>query len=202
MKRILLAAALLLGAAGFAAAQSIDIDKLLVEIEERSGQYDALIDILQGTDANRSLAAFDAMIETGDATMIEVAVNTGISATDSRLRARALWEALSRRDALTIEIITDELPDDRRAALKEWYGMIQTWALYQKFPGSQCINIDSNKTCYAGRNLSVSGLTLDITYNYQNGISGKFELDESGNLSGTVMELKNKTTYPARIKFR
>ena len=50
MKRILLTAALLFGTAGVAAAQSIDIDALIAGIDKRSTQYEALIDILQGTD--------------------------------------------------------------------------------------------------------------------------------------------------------
>ena len=202
MKRILLTAALLFGTAGVAAAQSLDIDALIAGIDKRSTPYEALIDILQGTDGNRSLASFDAMIETGDATMIEVAVNTGISATDSRLRARALWEALSRRDALTIEIEVDELADDRKAAVKEWYGAFQTWSLQQKFPDSQCINLSSKSDCYVGRNLTASGLIVDIVYNAAPGISGQFELNGSGELSGTVMDLSSKSTYPARITFR
>lgn len=203
MIRTILAVNILLGATGFAGGQSIDIEKLLTGIEERSGQYETLIEILQGTDATRSLAAFDAMIETGDPTMIEVAVNSGISATDSRLRARALWEALSRRDAFTIEVILDELPDDSETGLTEWYGSIQTWPLHDKFHESQCINLSTSQTCDGEKMVSVSGLVVDIRYQSAGqGIYGKFELAESGDLSGTVMDTRIKTTYPARIKFR
>ncbi|MCE8438520.1 hypothetical protein, partial [Rhodovulum sulfidophilum] len=119
-------------------AQEIDIGALMADIETRSGQYEQLIGILQGTDANRALAAFDAMVATGDPTMIEVAVNTGLSATDSRLRARALWEALSRKDAITLIIETSEIGEDDKAALDDWYGEIQTWPLNQKYPETQC----------------------------------------------------------------
>lgn len=183
-------------------AQDVDIDALMADIDKRSGQYEQLIAILQGTDANRSLAAFDAMVDTGDATMIEVAVNTGLSATDSRLRARALWEALARKDSMTLIVDTAELDQDERTALDAWYGEIQTWPLYQKLPETQCINLNSTADCYIGRNLSVSGLKLDINYDPNPGISGQFTLDESGRLVGRVTDDRSKATYPATIEFR
>ncbi len=175
----------------------------MADIDKRSGQVDQLIDILQGTDANRSLAAFDAMMATGDPTMIEVAVNTGLSATDSRLRARALWEALSRKDAMTLIIDTSELDQDEKAALDDWYGEIQTWPLNQKYPETQCINLCGYPSgCYIGRSLSVSGLRVDIKYEPSPGIAGQFALDEAGKLVGRVTDPGDKSTYPATIEFR
>ncbi len=183
-------------------AQDIDIDALMADIEQRSGQYEQLIGILQGTDANRALAAFDAMVASGNATMTEVAINTGLLATDSRLRARALWEALSRKDSMTTTVDTSALENDEKAALNEWVGPVQTWTLYQKFPDTQCVNLDSSASCYPGRHLSVSGLRVDMTTNYASGISAQFALDESGVLVGTIMNRATMQTYPARIEFR
>ncbi|SDF61499.1 hypothetical protein SAMN04488105_1366 [Salipiger thiooxidans] len=184
-------------------AQEIDIGALMADIETRSGQYEQLIGILQGTDTNRALAAFDAMVATGDPTMIEVAVNTGLSATDSRLRARALWEALSRKDAITLIIETSEIGEDEKAALGNWYGEIQTWPLNQKYPETQCINLYGRSSgCYLGRSLSVSGLRVDIKYDPNPGIAGQFALDEAGKLVGRVTSNESRHTYPATIEFR
>lgn len=185
-----------------AAAQDIDMTALEADIDARSSQYDQLIGILQGTDANRSLAAFDAMVETGNPTMIEVAVNTGLMATDSRLRARALWEALSRKDVITITVDTSGLTQEEKTSLNEWNGAVQTFSAYQRFAETQCINLASGSRCFPRNSLNVSGVHVDIAYSSDGGLAGQFTLDESGKLSGRIMNDRTKDTYPAMIEFR
>ena len=195
---------LLLTVSFVADAQEADIDALTAEIDSRSGQYGKLIEILQGPDGNRALAAFDVMVESGHPTMIEVAVNAGLASTDSRLRARALWEAVSRKDAITIQVERNDLSQEEAAALESWDGPVQTFPLFQRFSETQCVNLTSNATCIAGFNVSISGIKLDLAFTRGGGggVNGSFLLDETGTLVGDVMDRKTKATYPARIVFR
>lgn len=185
-----------------AQAQIADLEALLSRIDTRSGQYQQLIEILQGADANRALAAFDVMVESGDATLIEVAINSALSATDSRIRARALWEALARKDSVSVIVDTTDLDTEEKSNLNDWFGPLQTWTLREKFPDTQCINVDASSECYPGRNLSVSGIRVDMVFNYGDGLSGQFALDETGALAGQIMRFNTKSVFPARIEFR
>lgn len=187
---------------GTASAQDIDIDALLSRIDARTEKYSQLTEIVQGTDANRALAAFDAMVDTGDPTLIELAISAGMAATDERLRARALWEALSRKDAVTITVDSSGLDADRKAELNEWFGAVQTWPVYQKFADSQCVNLRSSRDCAQTASFSVGGLRVDMSANIGAGINGQFTLDASGGLSGQIMNPTSKSVYPARMEIR
>lgn len=190
-------------------AQTVDIDALKAEIAERAGNYAELVDILEGADGSAALAAFDVMVESGNKTLAEMAINSGLAAADTRLRARALWETLSRRDSLVIEIDTDAISDNEEALaqLDKWYGATQNWTLFQKFPDTQCINLNARDTCYSGYHVSVSGLKVDLLNSYTGGshmgMKGSFVLNPDGVLRGHVGPLEGlKFDYPASITFR
>lgn len=85
---------------GNVAAQDVDVEALKVKMAERADNYSTLVDILEGVDENAALAAFDVMLESGNKTLAEMAINSALAAADARLRARALWEVLARRDSL------------------------------------------------------------------------------------------------------
>jgi hypothetical protein len=205
---ILAASAVLLAGSG-ANAQSVDIDALKAKIAERAGNYGALVEILESADGNAALAAFDVMMESGNKTLAEMAISSGLAAADTRLRARALWESLSRRDSLVIEIDTDAVSDneDALAQLNKWYGSTQNWTLFQKFPETQCINMVAKDSCNSGYQVSVSGLKVDLLNSYTGGahmgMKGSFVLNPDGVLRGHVGTLEGlKFDYPASITFR
>ncbi|ETX11430.1 hypothetical protein OCH239_20115 [Roseivivax halodurans JCM 10272] len=183
-----------------AAAQHLDVDALIANIDERSGQYRQLTEILQGADAARALAAFDVMLETGDKTMRETAIAAATSATDERLRARALWETLLLKDSFTIEIVTEDLDDDLRTALDTWIGPVSTWGITARFPETQCLNLYRTNVCEESYHLSVSGLKVDMRYSGT--LQGSFALNPEGILAGEVMNWNSKTVYPATIQLR
>lgn len=190
----------LLVAALPAVSQELDMDSLIADIDQRSGQYRQLTEILQGTDAARALAAFDVMLETGDKTMRETAIAAATSATDERLRARALWETLFQRESFTLMIDTEGLDDDARTALDDWIGAVSTWGITDRFPETQCLNLYSANACSDEYHLSVSGLKVDMRY--RNTFQGSFALNPEGILKGEVMNSKTKTVYPATIQLR
>lgn len=198
MRGALLAAFLML--APLTALAQDDVDALIATTDERTQRYDRLVEIMQGADATRALAAFDVMVETDDPTMIEVAVTAALGATDTRLRARALWEVLRRKDSITIIVATDSLDQDARAALDEWIGEESTWALFADFPDTQCINLYSSSGCYPDQHLSVSGLKVDMSLTSK--FSGQFTLDSDGRLKGAIAHPKTTALYPATIEIR
>ncbi|QHQ33864.1 hypothetical protein [Algicella marina] len=195
--------ALLLGLALPVSAQDIDLEALTAKIDARAGDYTTLGEILEGTDGQRALAAFDVMMESGNTTLAEIALTRSLAAPDRELRARALWEAISRRDGLVITVDTSEIDGNETAlaVLAEWGGPIQTWPFYQKFPETQCINLYSRNDCYAGYNITISGLKLDI--GYEKKIKGTFTLTEDGVLRGRIAPpAADNLTFPATIDFR
>jgi len=195
--------AILLHSAIASAAQSIDIDALKKKIEARSSQYSELVTILENEKVDTALAAFDVMVETGDKTLIEMAVSSALSATDTRLRARALWEAMSRRRNFVIEVDTDALAEQEEGlqAVRSWFGEQRTFPITNVFADTQCLNLVSRNSCYADGNATISGVKLDIVRG--DWLSGSFELATDGNLRGTIANPdENSPGYPARIVFR
>jgi len=183
-----------------AMAQDVDMDALLAKIDSRSGQYSQLTDILQGADPNRALAAFDVMLETGDKSLRETAISAAMTATDERLRARALWETLSQKDSITIEIDTEDVEEDARAALDEWVGSISTWGITARIPETQCLNLYRTEDCQTDYHLSVSGLKVEMRYS--NTIQGGFAMTSEGTLAGEVINPSTKAAYTATIQLR
>jgi hypothetical protein len=184
-------------------AQSVDVEALKKKLTERGDQYAQLKEILEEADPEGALAAFDVMVESGNKSLYEIAVSSALSATDTRLRARALWEAISRRDHLIIEVDTEAIKnqDEANKTLNEWHGAQQAWPLHERFLDTQCINLHRSKRCYIGRQVTVSGIKLDFTYTGE--ISDTFVLQPSGELVGTIVNPRLQSIiYPARIVFR
>lgn len=197
MRSLLLSFAVL---TGVAQAQSLDVDEMISSINERSGKYSKLTQILQGSDSTRALAAFDVMLESGDKTMRETAISTAMSATDERLRARALWETFSQKDSFTITVDTKDLDADGKGALVKWIGAVSTWAITARFPETQCLNLYRTKTCEPLYHVSISGLNVDV--HYTNTMQGSFVLNSEGVLVGEVTNVSTKAVYPASVRLR
>lgn len=181
-------------------SQDLAIDALIADIDQRSGQYRQLTEILQGADAARALAAFDVMLETGDKTMRETAIAAAMSATDERLRARALWETLLQKDSVTLVVNTEGLDDDARAALDSWIGAVSTWGITDRISETQCLNLYGAGECREDYHLSVSGLKVDMSYRGK--IEGGMTLNPEGLLFGEVTNVTTKAVYPATIQLR
>lgn len=181
-------------------AQEGDMDALLAKIDSRSGQYGQLTDILQGADPNRALAAFDVMLETGDKSLRETAISAAMTATDERLRARALWETLSQKDSFTIEIDAEDMDEDARATLDQWVGAISTWGITARISETQCLNLYRTGDCQTDYHLSVSGLKVEMRYS--NTIQGGFAMTSEGTLAGEVINPSTKAAYSATIQLR
>lgn len=184
-------------------AQSVDVEALKKKIAERSGQYAELVTVLEDRNPDVALAAFDVMVESGNKSLLEMAISSALSATDTRLRARALWEAVSRRDNLVTEVNTAAIEnrEEALAALSDWHGAQQSWPLYERFPDTQCINLwPSPRQCHKYQ-VTVSGIKLDMSYSGK--ISGSFVLQPNGELVGTIQDPSQPdSVYPARIVFR
>lgn len=182
------------------AAKDLDINELLAAIDERSGQYDQLIEILQGPDPSRALAAFDVMLATNDKTLRETAIAAAFSATDERLRARALWETLMQKDSVTLSIDTAELDDEASSALDNWIGAISNWAVFARFPDTQCLNLYRGSACEEKYHMSVSGLQVDLRY--QGVFEARVSLNSESILVGEVTNPNGKAVFPVSIQLR
>lgn len=197
------AAAVLLCSMVSAFAQDIDVEALKTKIEARSGQYGELTAILDNESIDTALAAFDVMVETGNKTLTELAISAGLSAADTRLRARALWEAMSRRKAFVVQVDTASLDEgeDEQTPVGKWFGEQRSFPVHEVFAETQCLNLNTFDTCNTGSNVTISGIKLDITSGSD--FAGSFELGVDGILHGTISNPRLKTAAaPATITFR
>lgn len=186
-----------------AGAQDIDVEALKKKIEQRSGQYSELTAILESESVDTALAAFDVMVETGNKSLTEMALSSALSAVDTRLRARALWEVMSRRRSFVVEIDKEALAEQGADAdaVREWFGEQQSFSVTNVFADTQCLNLNQRSECNASRNATISGIKLDLVMD--NSISGSFTLGPDGALHGSISSpTRNSPSYPARITFR
>ena len=184
-------------------AQDIDVEALKTKIEARSGQYGELTAILDNESIDTALAAFDVMVETGNKTLTELAISAGLSGADTRLRARALWEAMSRRRAFVVQVDTASLDEaeGEQWPVGKWFGEQRSFPVHEVFAETQCLNLNTFDACNTASNVTVSGIKLDITYGSD--FAGSFELGVDGILHGTISNPRLKTAAaPATITFR
>lgn len=194
--------ALLLGASP-TTAQMIDIDAIKQEAASKSDEFAELRALLKDSDVNLRIAAFDAMVAHGDASLYEIAVTTAIADIDEVVRARALWEILSRTRSLQIEVDPEgTLDNETSATLQDAYQGYMNFSVGNSLKPLNCINLYYTKDeCVAGYNLSVSGTLVNFVYANQN-VDGSFRLDGDGVLRGQMRNTRQKIEFPVAISLR
>ncbi len=104
--RSALAALLLLGFAGVTFAEGSTAE-LIENARKRAREIQEIKQVLADPDQTVRLAAFDAMVGSGNATQREMALDAGLASTDSVLRNLAFKHALLGQDQISITLIVD-----------------------------------------------------------------------------------------------
>ena len=190
--------------AGRGWAQDIDMQALKDAIGERTSNYNELVELLDSADGNTALAAFDAMMASGDKSLQEIALTAGFAASDACLRARALWEVLSRRDNFVVMIESPEGGDAKDNKAATIAGSQLSYQIYSTFPEKQCLSLSNSKSeCPAGYQATVSGLKVDLISSKSPGLVGAFVLGTDGVLIGKVATMSDPIiSFPAKIELR
>lgn len=159
--------------------------EIVEQARERARQIDEIKQVLNDPDQNVRLAAFEAMMTSGDALMRELALDTGMASTDQVLRGMALKHAILSRDQLTITLGTHPAAPDPVKARCTTY--------LEKNGASYVLNIDVDKADLnrgafhlpgnSTRKGNVTGLVVTFDYGYH---TGELHLQDDNTLAGIV----------------
>lgn len=116
VKRFFGAVAALLLAMGAAQAQSISVEDLRAQVDERVGEMNGYQELLSDPNPARAIAAMEIMMGSGDATLQRMAVEFGIFSTNPSVRAAALKAYLDAKPTLTVFVTLGEaFEEDQRS---------------------------------------------------------------------------------------
>lgn len=204
MKRLLFLSLMLGLFAPGAFAQKLDIDAIKSEAASAADEFAELRALMRDQDANLRLAAFDAMVGHGDPSLYEIAVSMGIADVDEIVRARALWEILSRLRTIAVLIDPEGSVgnDEAQKALQNAYQGRMSFQIGNALKPANCINLYYVKDeCVGGYNLTVNGTRVTFVYANQN-LDGTLKLDGDGTLRGIFRNTRMKLEFPVEIPLR
>lgn len=185
-------------------AQKIDIEAIKSAAKTDASEFSELRALMRDDDPNVRLAAFDALVAHGDPSLYEIAVSMGISDIDEVVRARALWEILSRTRTLAILVDpgSEVTSQEDQKALAETYQGRMSLQVATAIKQENCINLYyEREDCAAGYNLTINGTRVSLVYSSQN-IDGTLKLDSDGALRGTLRNTRLKIDFPVEIPLR
>ncbi len=185
-------------------AQKIDIEAIKSQAQTDASEFAELRALLRDEDANIRLAAFDAMVTHGDPSLYEIATSMAIADVDEIVRARALWEILSRQRTLAILVDPEqEVPsEETRKDLEKAYQGRMSFQVGNAIKDENCINLYYTKEeCAAGYNLTVNGTRVTFVFQNQN-LDGTLKLDGDGALRGVLRNTRMRAEFPVEIPLR
>ncbi len=190
-------------AAGPASAQKVDIAAIKSAAAGSASEFAELQALLRDPDPNLRLAAFDAMVSHGDPSLYEIAISTSIADSDEVVRARALWEILSRNATLLVLVDPEGTADDAtRKALAEAYQGRISFQVGNTIKERNCINLYYTRDdCVATFNLTVNGTRVAFVYGSMS-LDGSLTLDGDATLRGVLRQTNMKIEFPVEIPLR
>lgn len=190
--------------AGPAPAQKVDIAAIKSAAAGSASEFAELQALLRDPDPNLRLAAFDAMVSHGDPSLYEIAVSTSIADSDEIVRARALWEILSRNATLLILVDPEasiETEETRKALAEAYQGRISV-EMGNAIKARNCINVGYvREDCLTNTNLTVNGTRVTVNLSGSN-LDGSLTLDGDATLRGVLRNTRLKIEFPVEIPLR
>lgn len=181
--------------AGFPAplpAQQVDAQQLIEDARARARRIEEAKTALGDADPIVRLAAFDAMVSSGDPLFRDVAIDTGLGGSDHALRARALVYAVLARKQLLFELTADSTAA-REVLEKSREHVASNGPTLRRTVDSRKSDVDQGVVALNGGNAIVHDLI--VTLNLDNGaIVGELGLQNDNTLKGTIRFKHFKTT--------
>lgn len=191
-------------AASMACAQKLDIEAIKSKAAADADEFAELRALMRDEDANLRLSAFDAMVTHGDPSLYEIAVSMGIADVDEVVRARALWEILTRMRTMAILVDPEgSIADNElQKTLQAKYQGRMSFQVGNAHKETNCINLFYNRDdCVAGYNLSVNGTLVTFVYANQY-LDGTLKLDSDGALRGILRNTQIRVEFPVEVPLR
>ncbi|MDE9451674.1 HEAT repeat domain-containing protein [Aliiroseovarius sp. Z3] len=185
-------------------AQKIDIEAIKSQAAADASEFAELRALLRNEDANIRLAAFDAMVTHGDPSLYEIATSMAIADVDEIVRARALWEILSRLRTMAILVDPEGevQSEEARKSLEKAYQGRMSFQVGNAIKDENCVNLYYNKeNCVPGYNLTVNGTRINFVFQNQN-LDGTLKLDGDGALRGMFRNTRFQIEFPVEIPLR
>ncbi|MEL6574220.1 MAG: hypothetical protein AAFQ64_21460 [Pseudomonadota bacterium] len=170
-------------------SQSLSVEELQAQIDARVEALNPYQELLADPDPDRSMAAMDIMITSGDPILVDMAIEFGLLSSNPDVREMALNGFLATGPTLTIAFdgsVTDDSAF-RRVLLGSWQGaegensvVYATWKIGPFNEALSCYEFDGySGQCYM--RISPGGVSLSGS-----NLSGQLSNDGSGQLNGTV----------------
>jgi hypothetical protein len=191
--------------AGPASAQSLSVDDLRAQIDQKVGAQNEFQALLSDPDPARAMAAMEIMMGSGDAALMRMAVETGIFSSNPAVRATALKAFLGAKPSVTAFLTLGDAYDTSQ---RNWVnGQVarlggsvtpEDVAFFSLRVGE----FDAEQDCYMNADPR-QGCLFRVTdqvvsfriFDVWNGLT----LDEGGELVGAVTPYANYPSAPARI---
>jgi hypothetical protein len=178
------------------------VEELRAQINARVEAVNPYQELLADPDPERSMAAMDIMIESGDPILVDMAIEFGLLASNPDVREAALRGLLATGPMLTVSFdgsVTEDT-DLRHYLIGDWQGAADasqvihaTWRVGPFNPETGCYEFHGHSgQCYL--RIAPGGVSLSGS-----GVSGQLSNDGSGQLVGSSSVRNVSEPIPTRI---
>ncbi len=156
------------------------VAEVLEQARAKSRDLEELKKVLNGPDANMRLATFEVMVDSGDETMRELAIDAGLASTDAMMQALALKAIVLAQKSLSLSLEVDTGQAEEMQTRAKTY-LEKNGSLYQaKITGVEAKDGVFKMAQYQGQ---VSGNQVNFTNGYD---KGTLTLEDEATLKGPV----------------
>lgn len=180
-------------------AQTISLQELDAQVNERAATLAGYEAYLRDPDPNRAMAAFQIMLESGDPTLVQLAMSIGVYSPDANIRQTALKAFFAGKPNIDLFFQGAEMDEKLTGHFPRWMkglkgsaGAVNTGSTSFKVgelnEEKGCfLNINDNKECL----LRINSTTISIYLrNYDNYIASRWinlTLSDDGKMVGSII---------------
>ncbi|PHO05310.1 hypothetical protein CSC82_03780 [Rhodobacteraceae bacterium 4F10] len=95
-------------------AQSLSLEELAAKVDERAQMLGGYEDFLMDADPKRSMAALQVMLESGDDTLVSMALKHGLTSPNPDLKLAALKSYIAGKPSLGLQVVAPSVSEDQK----------------------------------------------------------------------------------------
>ncbi|MEM6727379.1 MAG: hypothetical protein AAF618_02655 [Pseudomonadota bacterium] len=205
--RSLFASACIALSGASAGAQSLTPEEVAALVDQRLNELNPYQSLLADPDPDRSFAAMQIMLESGDPVLMRMAIEFGLLSPNSAVRREAVEALLSSGPILTVVIDASGSEDLRNFGWNinrlagtsdaENKGYIRL-AVGEKSEEAECFLWRETSTCLF--TVNADGVFLNVENSGTRFVVSRLTSDDAGNLVGSATLYNTKGSFPASIR--